>query len=273
MPKEVNILLIEDNPADVRLIVEMTRNDHFNIVNEGKLSDGLKRFENEVFALILLDLTLPDSQGFDTITNTLAIAKNIPIVILTGVGDADLGMKAIQNGAQDYLVKGNFTEDLLVRVIRYAIERCNLKNELEEIRLKHQQKELADELNRNQSHLLAISKGAGPKGYNKLPAIGEIDFKNLKASYKDLVLRYIRAIRYREERPSEKVKEFAKRLTELRFDAAGVVRIHLGFLNEISGQVDLQQEKAFSNDARLVLVETLGNMVDMLQDKLLINEK
>jgi DNA-binding response OmpR family regulator len=273
MKKPTKILLIEDNPADVRLIVEMTRNERFYIENVGTLSDGLERLKQDDFTLILLDLSLPDSQGFETITSALKGAHNIPIVILTGVGDEELGIKAIQSGAQDYLVKGNITDDLLIRVLRYAMERSNLRNELEEIRLKHQQLELSEELKRSQNHFRAISKEDDPKDHNKKSAIDDKDFKILVSEYRILVLKYVRAIRLREERPSELVREFAKRLSGLKLNAASVVRIHISLLSEISVQTDLQQEKEFSNDARLVLIEILGNMIDTLLGKLLDYEK
>jgi len=264
MTKTETILLIEDNPADARLIVEMTQNCNFRFEIAERLSEGINRLKNSEYTAILLDLSLPDSQGFETITNALAAAPEIPIVILTGAGDDEIGLKAIQNGAQDYLVKGKISDDLLVRVLRYAIERNNLKNELEKIRLLHQQKELSDELKRNQSHLLAMSSGSGKLETQKHSASENLDLKPMVLIYKELVIKYIRALRLREERPSEEVREFAAMLNNHKVNAAGVVRIHLRFLNEISGQVDIQQERAFSNDARLVLVELLGNMLDYM---------
>ncbi len=96
------------------------------------LSDGLEKLAEIHPDIILLDLSLPDSQGFETFDRTIAAAPKIPIVMLTGLADDDLAIRAVQAGAQDYLVKGQVDGNLLARTIRYAIERkqsesCYLK--------------------------------------------------------------------------------------------------------------------------------------------------
>jgi len=78
------ILLIEDNPADVRLIIEMTRGANFQLEHRENLTDGLNRLTKHDFSLILLDLSLPDCQGLETFQKTHAKAPLITIVILTG---------------------------------------------------------------------------------------------------------------------------------------------------------------------------------------------
>ncbi len=123
-PKEV--LLIEDNPGDARLIQEMLAEaggGQFAAERVDHLSAGLERLVDNDVGVVLLDLGLPDSQGFDTFAKTYAQAPRVPIVVLSGLADEDLAIKTVQEGAQDYLVKGQINSDLLVRAIRYAIER------------------------------------------------------------------------------------------------------------------------------------------------------
>jgi len=126
------LLLVEDNAGDARLIRDaLTTADsaQFTCVQVERLSDALARLAEEQFAVILLDLSLPDSQGFDTIKQVQASAPQVPIVVLTGLNDEELAIKAVQEGAQDYLVKG--VEPLmLIRALRYAIERQRLRQEL-----------------------------------------------------------------------------------------------------------------------------------------------
>ena len=124
----VNVLLIEDNPGDARLIREMladSKSAVFNIELADRLSTGLAHLAggNGDFDVVLLDLSLPDSSGIGTFVRTGAQAQNMPIVVLTGLYDTELAILAVQKGAQDYLVKGQVNSEIMVRAIRYAIER------------------------------------------------------------------------------------------------------------------------------------------------------
>jgi signal transduction histidine kinase len=124
--KSITILLVEDNPGDVSLLQRFLANAAtvpFVLVQVGQLSDALQRLEAEAFDVILLDLSLPDSQGLDTFTRVHAQTPGVPIVVLTGFDDETLAVQAVQAGAQDYLVKGQVDAHLLMRAIRYAIER------------------------------------------------------------------------------------------------------------------------------------------------------
>jgi two-component system sensor histidine kinase/response regulator len=120
------ILIVEDNLGDVDLVEERMRDARsfpFEIVHESRLAGAMRRIAAESFDVILLDLGLPDSSGLKTFLSLRGVCGNVPIVVLTGMSDAELGIAAIRNGAQDYLVKGQIDSDLLVRTIRYAIER------------------------------------------------------------------------------------------------------------------------------------------------------
>ena len=123
----IRVLLIEDNPADARLIevlLEGVRIARFTLRWEDHLEEGLARLAgNNDFDAVLLDLSLPDSQGLDTILNVRAQAPEIPLVVLTGQDDESLGLSAVQRGAQDYLVKGHADGNLMARCLLYSIER------------------------------------------------------------------------------------------------------------------------------------------------------
>ncbi len=124
--ERIKVLLIEDNPPDAVFIEEMlgeAKDFSFDVEWKETLSIGLERLAKKGIDVVLLDLNLPDSKGFSTFTKTLAQAPEIPIIILTGLDDETLAIRAVRTGAQDYLIKKHVTSDLLVRTIRYAIAR------------------------------------------------------------------------------------------------------------------------------------------------------
>ncbi len=124
--KPIKTLLVEDNPGDSRLIREMlveARGVAFDLEYADRLQTGLKHLGEREIDVVLLDLGLPDSQGLETLSKTYAQAPEVPIVVLTGLDDEMLGVQAVNRGAQDYLVKRQVDANLLVRTIRYAIER------------------------------------------------------------------------------------------------------------------------------------------------------
>jgi DNA-binding response OmpR family regulator len=130
--KPIKILLIEDNLEDFVIIREMLRdtNSHFQLEHADKLKTGFEKLFNESFDLILLDLNLPDSWGFDTFIRAYDQVPKLPIVILSGFDDEDVAIKAVREGAQDYLIKGEIEGKILARSIYYAIERKEAEKEL-----------------------------------------------------------------------------------------------------------------------------------------------
>jgi PAS domain S-box-containing protein len=121
------VLLVEDNPGDARLIEESLRDGgSVRVARADRLAAAIERLSAEPFDAILLDLDLPDSRGFDTITAMVAHTR-VPILVMTGLDDESIGVQAIRYGAQDYLVKGRASEEVLRRSLRYAIERSRLQ--------------------------------------------------------------------------------------------------------------------------------------------------
>jgi two-component system, cell cycle sensor histidine kinase and response regulator CckA len=122
----MKVLLVEDNPGDVRLLQEFlleVPSVQFVLKQVQQLDEALKFLEEENFDVILLDLLLPDSQGLETFIKIHTQCPAIPVIVLTGFNDENLAIHAMQQGAQDYLVKGQVNGDLLFRSMRYAIER------------------------------------------------------------------------------------------------------------------------------------------------------
>jgi PAS domain S-box-containing protein len=133
--EKIRILLIEDNPGDARLLRELLAakdGASFDLEHEDRLSTALARLAQGDIDVILLDLSLPDSQGLDGLNKICAQAPKVPIVVLSGLSDEAVAINAVQEGAQDYLVKGSVDSDSLVRSLHYAIERQRLRVALRE---------------------------------------------------------------------------------------------------------------------------------------------
>ncbi|HVC93739.1 MAG TPA: Glu/Leu/Phe/Val dehydrogenase dimerization domain-containing protein [Pirellulales bacterium] len=127
----LRVLLIEDNPIHVRLIGELlhgTKSPVFELVTAADLADGMARLREGGIDVVLLDLTLPDSQDLETFTRMRSQAPSVPIVIVTGQDDVKLAAKAVEAGAQDYLVKTQLQRASLTRSLRYAIERTRVRD-------------------------------------------------------------------------------------------------------------------------------------------------
>jgi PAS domain S-box-containing protein len=120
------ILLVEDNPPDARLLQEYLTEpggEAYEVEHVEDLRSGLERLAAGGLDLLLLDLSLPDSHGLETFTRAHEGAPQLPIIVLSGLSDESVAIAALHEGAQDYLVKGQVDAHLLVRAMRYAIER------------------------------------------------------------------------------------------------------------------------------------------------------
>jgi signal transduction histidine kinase len=152
---ETRVLLIEDNPGDVILISRMlasAKRRRFKFESRGALASGLERLKKGDVDLVLLDLSLPDSQGIDSFLKAHKEAPGIPVVILTGLEDEEAALSAVRQGAQDYLVKGQVDGNLLLHALEYALERSKLLAELEKER--RSQLETKDQFLSHVSHEL-----------------------------------------------------------------------------------------------------------------------
>jgi phosphoserine phosphatase RsbU/P len=148
LPSEqvIRVLLIEDNPADVDLIKEALEEADLSVTIDApqvalehvaRLAQGLQRLRGTGDAptvdvdvdVVLLDLSLPDSQGLETFVRLERVAPSTPIIVLSGLADEALAVRAVREGAQDYLVKGQVDGPTLIRSIRYAVERKHAEDE------------------------------------------------------------------------------------------------------------------------------------------------
>ncbi|ADE14594.1 PAS sensor protein [Nitrosococcus halophilus Nc 4] len=147
----IQLLLIEDNPGDTRLVqlaLQEAKGTQFEATSVERLSHALPMLRNQPFDAILLDLSLPDGHGLDTLNRVKEAAPQLPIVVLSGLADEELAIEAVKRGAQDYLVKGQGDGQLVGRALRYAMERKQT-----ETALRQAQDELEQRVAERTAHL------------------------------------------------------------------------------------------------------------------------
>jgi diguanylate cyclase (GGDEF)-like protein/PAS domain S-box-containing protein len=133
-PKSIKkLLLVEDNDGDARLLREMLAEQESRfteLIHVGRMSDAEKHLAEHAVDIILLDLGLPDAQGLGAVRRAHAAAPRVPLVVLTGLDDESLATQTLQEGAQDYLIKGQIDTRGLLRALRYAVERKAMEEAL-----------------------------------------------------------------------------------------------------------------------------------------------
>ena len=199
-------LLVEDNLGDARLVQEYLHSidSNYQVTHVGRLSDAINYVENNPTSLILLDLSLPDSHGLETVEKMVSVASEIPLVVMTGSEDHDMALQALKLGAQDYLPKGNIDEQMLGRSIQYASERHQLYL---------QNKRYAHKLQQSEARLSSIFNNVAIGMYRTTPD-GEILFANRAlvqmmgfASYEELALRNLEDQGYSDQSYRKKFKQ------------------------------------------------------------------
>jgi diguanylate cyclase (GGDEF)-like protein len=132
-PRALRVLIIEDNPGDAILVREMLRDADpfgFELVHVDRLATGIDHLLSVGADCVLLDLSLPDAEGLDALTQVQSVSLDVPVIVFSGRSDERIAVRAVQEGAQDYLIKGQVDGRLLARAINYAVERKRVEVEL-----------------------------------------------------------------------------------------------------------------------------------------------
>lgn len=151
----LQVLLVEDNAGDARLLREMFSKEKpgsFELTHLLRMSEAVIHLAAGGVDIVLLDMGLPDEHGLDTVRRAHAVAPEVPVIVLTGLHDEALAAKAMKEGAQDYLIKGQIENRALPRALRHAIERHRMQTETDLIRM--HQMQFKDEFLSHVSHEL-----------------------------------------------------------------------------------------------------------------------
>lgn len=247
----VRILLVEDNPGDARLLrvtLEEAQSLRFDLVHAARLSEALERVAEGPADVVLLDLSLPDAHGMETVTRMLDAAPDVPIIVLTGLTDETVAVQAVQAGAQDYLVKGTVDGGTLARAIRYAMERKRMEVERATLLRNEQDARAAAEaaVNARDEVLRVVAHDIG----NSLSAV---------KIHTTVLERTLPAGDVEARKRTEAIRHLAQQMDRLRQDLLDVAAIEAGRLSFEPGETALAQ----------VVDDVLGTVAGMAGEKAL----
>ena len=137
MNKKIKIIYLEDDIVDLEILEEYLKqveNFNFDLTRVENMSSLTRNLQDEEYDIILMDLGLKETRGLDTYRQYCQQGFSFPVIVITGLDDEELGLQVISECAQDYLVKGKFDGEMVVRAIRYARERFKTKKELRQHR-------------------------------------------------------------------------------------------------------------------------------------------
>jgi len=255
------LLHVEDNRFDVELVQGLLKEscaDDWEIVHVERLDQAREKLATDNFEVILLDLILPDSEGLETLMGVREVSSNIPIVIVSGLDDEGMSIDMLRQGAQDYLVKGNFGSELLRRTLHHAVERARLQTQLSEAQRRakreHEYSSIARLGQTPDTDITAEMYGRMP-----LHKVGPDIFQQLVDQYLLLLdLRIDEQLYKGEQKSSQSLQELAERLGFLRASPRDVVEIHAKALESETVGVTGMLEDAYIEEGRLLLLEIMG---------------
>lgn len=260
----LEILLVEDNPGDARLAAEAlasSRLGTFALTHAECLEDALELLRQRSFDAILLDLSLPDSSGLDTLKRILGQAPEMPVVVLTMLSDEWLGVQAVNAGAQDYLQKGTCVQEMLARSVRYAVERQRLLHELQHARQQEQLARNANEIAAVEqlSHDTRTSVTAQLYGAAPLREAQPDLFDELVAQYGQILDQRLEQRAYKiDMNTSDTLREIASHLGFLRAGPRDVVDIHTQAIRRRVKNAGVIRTQAYVEEGRLLVLELMG---------------
>lgn len=261
MPKDkitTRILLVEDNPGDADLIRELLDDNeapHYEINHVTRLDAALKQLETEDVDLVLLDLSLPDCSGLETVTRTHEAAPETPIVVLTGQDGGPQDLQCIENGAQDYVHKTGLETVVLRRAIGYALERVR-EARISELQgsLERYERLLSSRSDTSVTRALA---GAGPI---RERASGE--FTKMESAYSELLEEYLDHLVVEKDKPRPAMRRLATMLGDLGGGPHDLIDVHMSGLDKAARTLKGARARAYAVDGRLLALEMMGLLVD-----------
>jgi len=264
--RQATVLLIEDSPVDATMIrgqLSRAKGNAYEVVVASTLIDGLERLGEGDVDVILLDLTLPDTQGLETFLKTYRIAPQVPIVIITSLDDREVAYNAVRSGAQDYLIKGKLDTEALIHAVNFAIERHARQQRLN-------------------PHLTGLWAAAGKSDIPGGELVPQEDrlFSPLREreaeAFEPLCERYGKLIEMaHKQRQSKNVEPISDELHGLAMylcmlsaGPSDVEEIHRNSLERLSHDGSTEDTQSFVEEGQMLLIELFRYLIDFYRDSL-----
>jgi CheY-like chemotaxis protein len=284
----IQVLLVEDSPDHADLIKQVLAEPYygrrpvgpaFQVAHVERLAEALTRLDRGGVDVVLLDLHLPDSRGLETFAAAHTRAPSVPIVVFSALDDEELAARAVREGAQDYLVKGEIAFDLIARSIRYAIERKRAEAELlaaqaaraeAEAALRHARRLEKQRRQRQRQELRSLERLAAPRTTVTARVFGVDPLSTaLPEVFHELVGRYARLIdlaleqrAYKvDHRLSDQLRSLADEIGFLNAGPRDVVELHATALKSRTADVAPRKAQAYIDEARVRVLELMGYLV------------
>lgn len=260
--KQVKVLLVEDNPADVRLIQELLAevpDAPFRLECVDRLSTALERVAAGDYGVVLLDLSLPDSEGLESLARLHERRPDVPIIVATGMEEEALALTAVQEGAHDFLVKSLLDSKTLVRALCYAVERNRLLTELEQARVREQHDR---ELAAMEQACRLFEALRGPTDSAPLRETHPELFASLVERYGQLLDAALLRRAYKVEHElSEPLEEMAEEAGAVRAGPCDIAQVHLDALREKRQGASPAKAQAYFEEGSRLILEFMGRLV------------
>lgn len=259
----LNVLIIEDNPADAKLI-EIALGDNpyctFRTQLAQTLAEGAVLLGKSAVDVILLDLDLPDASGVETI-GRVHKAADLPVVVSTGSDEIETGRLALQNGAADFVPKGEHDLRFLPRVLSYAVDRHRLNIELaEKVALEGALEEISELSSISGSSPSKVAASSFAEA--ALAEAAPDKFMRIVGEYQAILRQAEQEKRFRRERRSSvTLKALSLQLAGWRCGPRDAVDVHLAAVRAMGSAPNAPKRKSLAEESRFLLIELLGYLV------------
>lgn len=262
--RPINVLLVEDDADDahlVRSLLDGSARTRFQVSCRSSLAEALAELGVVTPDVVLLDLSLPDSQGFEGLNLISHGHRRVPVVVLTGLAEAEAGIEALGLGAEDYLLKTGLDTEVLVRTLRYARERRALQVQLEELR----EQERRDREQAAYERLLAPPQTTVTARFYGATELSE----SAPHLHGELVQRYGQLLESHFAEAPRPGEPSLSRALEVMSESMGlmyagprdVIRVHQEALRRYTSTATESMARAMTNEGRLMLVELMGYLM------------
>jgi DNA-binding response OmpR family regulator len=269
------VLHIEDSVADAAVVRQLLNDENAGSIYDERfvvsvapgIADGILQLNKGAVDVVLLDLGLPDSQGLDGLAQIKERAPHVPVIVLTGVDDRVTGVEAVSQGAQDYLVKSQFDSEILLRCMRYAIERQRSQQQLaESLESEKRKYELELSMLEQAVTVSGTSITASLLGQMPLSQRQPNDFSAMVERYRNLIkLAYEQRTFKVNHSLSVELHSLADHIGSLNGIPRDVVDVHSDALRMMSKDVALRRSQVYREEAHFILLELMGYLCSFYQ--------